>query len=173
MFRPFAGARTVRWRALVGEGLEHLTIEPFLDRIEARAVVLGETEGVAYGARYRVVCDTAWQVMEFTIEMTDGRMLALCSPQPGHWTDAQGSALPGFDGCVDIDLSASPFTNTLPIRRLALSPADGATELEMLFVRFNTLSAIRDPQRYTCLESSRRYWYEAADGSFEPRRMDW
>ena len=36
----------------------------------------------------------------------------------GNWTDADGTPLPALQGCVDVDLSGSPFTNTLPIRRL-------------------------------------------------------
>jgi hypothetical protein len=38
----------------------------------------------------------------------------------GRWFDAKGTHLAELDGCIDIDISATPFTNTLPIRRLQL-----------------------------------------------------
>ncbi len=54
----------------------------------------------------------------------------------GHWRKADGTALPQFDGCVDIDLAGTPFTNTLPIRRLGLTRQSGTARLNMLYVPF-------------------------------------
>lgn len=165
MWRPLS-ARTLRWRPLEGEGLEHLVLEPHADRIEIRFVAIGERGGVPYGARYRIVCDPAWRATEFGVSTADNRGLALFSPAPGRWVDAVGDALAAFDGCLDIDLAATPFTNTLPIRRLDLAPAMGRVEMEMVYVPFDTLRPFRDGQRYTCLEAGRLYRYEAADRSF-------
>lgn len=165
MWRPLQ-PRTVRWKPYDGEGLEHLVLEPHADRIEIRAVVIGEREGVAFGARWRCVCDAGWRVTEFGVSTADNRGLALFSPAPGRWIDAAGAALHQFDGCVDIDLAATPFTNTLPIRRLDLAPETGRVELEMVYIPFDTLKPFRDSQRYACLEAARRYRYEAADRSF-------
>ena len=36
----------------------------------------------------------------------------------GRWT-VDGAARPDLDGCVDVDIAATPLTNTFPIRRLA------------------------------------------------------
>lgn len=166
MFRPLETTRTVRGKPLDGEGLEHLVIEPFPDRIEARSVVIGERGGLPYGARCRLVCDPDWRVREFGIGTADGRGLALFSPSPGRWIDAAGEALSAFDGCIDIDLAGSPFTNTLSIRRLNLSPESGTAELEMLYIPFDTFAPQRDGQRYTCLKENRLYRYEAANRSF-------
>ena len=166
MWRPLQ-PRTVRWRPCEGEGLEHLVIEPHNDRIEIRAVVIGERGGVPYGARWRCVCGTDWRVTEFGVSTADNRGLALFSPEPGRWVDAAGDALSALDGCIDLDLAATPFTNTLPIRRLDLTPEKGTVELEMVYVPFDTLKPTRDGQRYTCLEARRLYRYEAADRSFE------
>ena len=77
-----------------------------------------------------------------------------------------GDALPEFDGCIDIDLAGTPFTNTLPIRRLGLTPESGTVPLDMLYVPFDSFRPLRDQQRYTCIEEGRRYRYEAADRTF-------
>ena len=64
-----------------------------------------------------------------------------------------------------MDLPITPFTNTLPIRRLALA-AGASAEIDVVYVRAPALSVEVDRQRYTCLEPMRRYRYEAVDGSF-------
>ena len=38
------------------------------------------------------------------------------------WTTRGGAAMPELEGCVDVDISATPVTNILPIRRLGLAP---------------------------------------------------
>ena len=73
--------------------------------------------------------------------------------------------MPGLDGAIDVDISATPFTNTLPIRRLQLAPGDSA-EIRTAYIHLPDLEIVRDPQRYTCLEPLRRYRYESLDSDF-------
>jgi hypothetical protein len=165
MFRR-PSLKTVRWRPLEGEGLEHLTIEPSEAGIRASSILIGERGGRPYGVRYTIDCNVAWTVMSFSIDTTDGRRLSLASDGNGHWRNMDGTALPAFDGCIDIDLAGTPFTNTLPIRRLGLTPADGAAKLTMLYVPFDTFEPFPDGQNYICLEENSLYRYEAKDRSF-------
>lgn len=165
MFR-IPSPTTVRWRPVEGEGIEHLTIAPFADGIRADSVLIGDRSGTPYGVHYRIDCDQHWTVLSFTIQTTTGTRLALRSDGHGHWRDDDGRALPEFDGCIDIDLAGTPFTNTLPIRRLGLTRAAGTARLTMLYVPFDTFRPVRDGQHYTCLEDGRLYRYEAEDRSF-------
>ncbi len=41
--------------------------------------------------------------------------LSLRSDGAGRWSDDRGRPLPELDGCIDVDISVSPFTNTLPV----------------------------------------------------------
>lgn len=68
-------------------------------------------------------------------------------------------------GCVDLDLSGSPFTNTLPIRRLNW-PVGTSRTLRMAYVPFDTLVPVADGQIYTCLTPS-SFRYQSEDGTFE------
>lgn len=165
MFRALT-TRIIRWRPLQGAGLEHLTLSLNGGGVFATSVVIGEFEGGAFGTRYEVECDAGWAVRAFRIETTDGRSLAMTGDGKGYWRDASGAARPEFDGCIDIDLSATPFTNTLPIRRLALGRDAGTVRLSMIYVPIDTLEPFVDGQNYTCLEDARLYRYEAADGTF-------
>ena len=76
--------------------------------------------------------------------------------------------MPELQGCIDADISVTPFTNTLPIRRLGLAPEESA-ELYVAYVVGTRLQAWPEPQRYTCLEKSDRgglYRFLSLDGEF-------
>ncbi|WP_279477651.1 putative glycolipid-binding domain-containing protein [Aureimonas sp. SK2] len=162
-FQPLA-PRDVRWTPVAGAGLEHLHLTTETGDILARSVVIGERDGRAFGATYAIRLDAAWHVRDVEVETVDGKRLALARSGAGRWTGADGTHRADLDGCIDIDLSATPFTNTLPIRRLD-GRLDGAAALRMVYVPFDTLAPFVDEQRYTAL-SPRLFRYEAADGSF-------
>ncbi|APG85784.1 DNA-binding response regulator [Sinorhizobium americanum CCGM7] len=161
---------TVRWRPLEGEGLEHLTLSQTETAdgavIRAVSVLIGNRGGASYGVRYRIDCDETWLVRKLMVDTTDGRSLHLRSDHPGQWATARGAALPEFDGCIDIDLAGTPFTNTLPIRRLNLTRASGTVKLKMLYVPFDSFEPTVDGQHYTCIEDGKLYRYQAEDRSF-------
>ena len=102
--------------------------------------------------RFAIRCDAAWHVRDLEIADLGGRSttLALASNGMGRWTDGSGAHLPALDGCLDVDLSATPFTNTLPIRRLALAPG-WATEITVVYVEVPLLRVGVARQRYRCL----------------------
>lgn len=165
MFQPLT-PRTLRWRPLAGEGLEHLTVQPTETGILVRSVVIGERGGRPYGVTWQLLCDAGWRTRQLRLHETDGRTLALDSDGEGNWTGSDGEPLTHLAGCIDIDLAGTPFTNTLPIRRLDLSPQDGTAELRMVYVPFDSFETRVDAQRYTCLRPCQLYRYEAADRSF-------
>ena len=166
LFRPLASSRSIRWRPADGEGLEHLSIVPAKGGIKVRSVVAGALHGRTYGASYDIQLDAGWRVRSFRGETVNGNRLALRSPEPGRWIDEDGAPRPDLDECLDIDLSATPFSNTLPIRRLALRRADGEVRLTMLYVPFDTLEPVPDVQFYRAIEDRRLYRFENDDRSF-------
>jgi uncharacterized protein len=157
--------RVLRWRALAWPGWEHLEVRESAGGIDARGVIIGEFDGVRYGAAYRAALDSNWVVRSIRIERTDGETLTLLSDGAGRWTDGDGRPLEALDGGIDIDLSGSPFTNTLPIRRHRFTT--GKPEpFDMAWIPLSTLRPFRDGQVYTRLADG-RFRYQAADRSFE------
>jgi uncharacterized protein len=155
-----------RWRPCAGEGLEHLSLAVAADGIAAESVLIATAgDGTRFAAGYRIACDAAWRTRRVEVALTGaGAALALEGDGAGRWTDAAtGRHLPALDGAVDVDLAASPFTNTLPIRRLGLARGASA-EIATAYVAFPDLAVTSDPQRYTCLEPGRLYRYESLDG---------
>jgi uncharacterized protein len=157
-------ARTVRWKALAWQGWEHLALDVTADGVLARGALIGEREGTRYGAFYEVELTPGWVFRSISIRRTDGRGLTLRSTD-GVWTDGDGRALPKLDGCIDIDLSGSPFTNTLPVRRVAFETGT-PRHFSMAWIPLDSLSAFADRQIYTRLGEG-RFRYQSGDGSFE------
>jgi hypothetical protein len=157
---PPIGLRTLRWVSLEHGGLEHCTVRPAPGGIEIESVVVGD----GFGARYRIELAPDWTVRAFQVRRTDGAALAMRADAPGRWSLDEGRLGGDLAGAIDIDLAASPFTNTLPIRRAPLALGASA-EFRMLYVPFDTLEPFADAQRYTRLAPD-RYRYEAVDGSF-------
>jgi len=154
-----------RWEDWSGRGLQHVVVSERADAIVAEAVCIVADDG-GFAARYRVECDAGWRCRALDVEILGGaRMLRLRGDGHGQWTDGDGRPLPALHGAIDVDLPITPFTNTLPIRRLGLAVGASA-EIDVVYVRAPALSVEIDRQRYTCLEPLRRYRYEAVDGSF-------
>ena len=157
--------RVARWEDWSGRGLEHLVLTERATDILAVAVCIVADEP-PYAVRYRAECDAQWRCRELDVEIVDtGRAVRLRGDGRGRWTDGDGTRLPQLDGAIDVDVSITPFTNTLPIRRLELV-AGGVREIAVVYVRAPALSVELDHQRYICVEPRRRYRYEAVDGTF-------
>lgn len=157
---------TVRWESWSGDGHEHLTIEQLSDGYLARSVLLGRVEEQAFGLHYTLRCDAAWRFRKLGLAAVDtGRKYTLESDGHGHWRDETGETLPGLSSAVDVDLSFSPLTNTLPIRRLRLEEGEAA-DIVTAYVAFPGFGVSPDPQRYTCLKKDALYRYASLDSDF-------
>ncbi len=157
---------TVRWHDWSGEGIEHLVLSEGPDEILAEAVILGTTDDKAFATRYRILCDQSWRVRKAEIaQIGSGDALELASDGAGNWIDGAGAPMPQLAGAIDIDISITPFTNTLPIRRLHLQ-AGQSGEILAAYIQLPRLAVSTDRQRYTCLDPNRRYRYESLDSDF-------
>ena len=140
------------WTPWDGRGLEHLRLRVEESGVEADGVVIGEEDGVAFRVRYVIRCDPGWRTREMVVDPLDGRdPLRLTSDGEGKWSDASGRSIPELEGCIDVDLSATPFTNTLPIRRLGLREGE-SSEIAVVYVDVPEMRVDVSRQRYTCLE---------------------
>ncbi len=152
--------RVVRWAPAEGIGAEHLSLRSTAEGVVAEGVVVGARHGTPYGLRYHVACDVRWRVREAMLSLAgEDRRLHLRSDGEGNWQDSEGRPVEALQGCVDIDISATPFTNTLPIRRLGLALGE-AREILVAYVAVPALAPEPVRQRYTCLEAGRLYRYE-------------
>lgn len=151
--------REVRWTSEEGDGIEHLAFDARDEGFFAESVVVGQRYGKAYGLYYRVRCDPRWHVTYAFLKITGGGELELHGDGEGHWRDGQGGTLAVIEGCIDIDIAATPFTNTLPIRRLQLAEGE-RRPIEVAYISTPDLQVTRVEQAYSCIALNREYRYE-------------
>jgi hypothetical protein len=161
------GKRIVaRWQDESGKGLEHLTLEVGEDGVTVDSTVLAAADELLFVVHYALRCDRQWRVREARIALPqERRVLELRSDGQGNWSDGAGTSWPDLAGTIDIDITVTPFTNTLPIRRLDWT-AGRAADLRMAYVWLPELKVAAEPQRYTCLEPGRRFRFESLDSDF-------
>ncbi|KTG11654.1 hypothetical protein AUR64_00230 [Haloprofundus marisrubri] len=157
----------VLWEPDDGVGLEHLRYD--LEPLSAESVVLGATDDERYRIRYALDCDADGRVRSVSVDSFDSeKRLRLSADGEGRWDD-DGAPIPELDGCLDVDISATPFTNALPIRRLNLATGESAT-LSMVYVSVPSLTVSAVRQRYTCLDPADadggRFRYESLTSGF-------
>ncbi len=147
------------WTARQWPGMEHVIAETTEHGFAAHGTLV-LAEGELASARYELRCDASWRVTRLSVALTSAsgtRTLELTADAAGHWR-VNGQARPDLDGCLDIDISQTPLTNTLPIRRLTWT-AGRSYDLAVTYVRVPELTAERADQRYTLL------WRDDGDGS--------
>jgi uncharacterized protein len=141
------------WEALAWPGLEHLVVRTTSDSIEANGMVVALDQR-PIRLHYRLTCDRDWTTRQLIVEESVSRtVMTFRSDGAGRWTNDTGRVIEELTGCIDIDIAATPFTNTLPIRRLALQSGD-RRDLRMVYVIVPELTVLAADQRYTCLAAN-------------------
>lgn len=162
--------REVMWVPWEGPGLEHLRLVAHQEGAEANGLVIGLEGGRPFRIGYEIRCDERWRTREVRAAAPDSQrpVLDLRADGEGHWKRRSGEPVPELDGCVDVDVSATPFTNTLAICRLGLRPGQ-SEDLVVAYIRVPELLVGPERQRYSCLEAqadSGIYRFEALPGGF-------
>ncbi len=158
------------WSAWEVPGLELLRLEIVDTGGVADGVVIGVDHQTPFRLRYRITWDAEWRTRAVQVSglAADGWDLDVTADGHGRWFAVDGSPLPVLDGCLDVDIEATPLTNTLPIRRLELSPGEAA-DVRVAYVSVPDLAVTSETQRYAALSadpSDLRYRFEGIGGGF-------
>jgi Uncharacterized protein conserved in bacteria len=145
-----------------GAGLEHL----LLAEHAADSVVLAfDEERGPFRLTYRLTWDPSWQVRDAELAVATDRFtrsLSLQTDGQGHWRHGDGRTIDDLDGCLDVDIWPTPFTNSFPIRRQPLAIGE-RREFRMAWIFAPDLTVQAQPQAYTRLDQ-RLYLFENLDG---------
>jgi hypothetical protein len=159
--------RVYRWRRIDGASLEVMRLLARADSVRARGAIVVATKD-PYLAEYDWWLDANWRTKTLSIKLRQPRSRALTIERVtgGGW-HINGSPAPALNECEEVDLSLTPFCNTLALRRLDLAPG-GVGELVTLYVAFPALSFVPSRQRYERLGAKRfRYTDLGAHQGFE------
>ena len=163
-----APCRTICWTPIwnknrEGVGLEHLLLSECL----ADSVVLAlDEERGRFRLTYRLTWDPSWRLRDAELVVATDRFtrsLILQTDGQGHWRHRDGRAIDDLDGCLDVDIWPTPFTNSFPIRREPMAVGE-RRQFRMAWIFAPDLTVHPQPQAYTRL-ADRLYLFENLDGS--------
>jgi uncharacterized protein len=147
------------WQASDG-GSELCVLERADRGWRLRGTVLTHEAEQPIELRYRVMVDSGWATTDVEV------LVSLAGGEPrevaelgGLWSGTERP--PEYRDCVDVDLSFTPATNTLPIRRLALDVGEAA-EIHVAWLVWPELRVQRARQRYARVAKD-RYRYTQDD----------
>lgn len=154
---------SVVWEAMQWPSVEHVDISPADDGWVADGAATAVVDGQPTRLQYRlsVAGDGTVRALD-VVENASGRSLKLRADGAGSWQDGAGTPIADLDGCVDVDISITPLTNTLPVRRLGLAVGESA-DIRVAYVDVPSLTVRPVSQRYTRVADA-TYRYQS--GSF-------
>ena len=144
---------TVIWKPVEYQGMEYLSLREVEDGFGVESVVIAVQPEGAFRLDYRIQCDASFAVRDVHLTMANGAARYLSADGHGNWFDEKRQLIPHLKGCIDVDILSTPFTNTLPIKRLAWMPGQTET-LRMVYFTVPDMTIHADEQRYTCIEQS-------------------
>ena len=158
--------KTLLWQRRRGTGLERFELIHEADGWVLRGTILALEEQGPAQANYEIFCDAAWHTRQAIVSCrgAGGDRSLRVDVEEGHWYE-DGKEREAVRGCIDIDLSWTPSTNTLPIRRLGLAVGERSGPVTAAWVRFPELTIETLPQEYERL-AERRYRYSSRGGAF-------
>jgi uncharacterized protein len=157
-----AAFRAAAWRHRgARDGFEVLFVRSSGDGYQCDGAVAAVEAGSAWSVRYSILLDRSWITRAAHVSGLSSAgdwELQLEADRRGNWrVDGETAAEP--EGCLDLDLEASAFTNALPIQRLRLAVGESADapaayvralepRLERLEQRYKRLADEGDRSRY-------------------------
>jgi hypothetical protein len=144
-------ARSRRWRRLDEPGLELLHLVRTDDGIEVTSDLVHAGED-PFGLRYAWSLDAGWRTRSLQLSVRRNGRDKTCHVArtgPAAWS-IDGQPRADLNGCVELDVSATPFCNPLAVRHLGQKTG----ELTVAFVDLPELSIVPSLQRYEAMGSN-------------------
>lgn len=153
-------------------GIEYYSLENCILTISGRgsevsSSIVGAYADELYRVAYRIRVDQYWETnfFEITSQLNNTIETLSCRKEGKEDWYVNGQREERFKGCIDIDISLTPFTNALPINRLKLAEKESST-IRVLYVDVLGREMRPVQQKYTRL-SHYDYKYENVPNDFE------
>lgn len=158
--------KTLIWQGIFYQSLEYFTLKENNGNHIVTSRIIGCLKDQLYSVDYHLTIDINWNILEFSIEseVNTVKNRLTGKKQQDNW-EINGNINPDFKGFQYIDISLTPFTNTLPVNKLKL-PENRAQEIEVIYIDVLNHQIRPAQQRYT-RTSSDRYLYENIQSDFK------
>lgn len=123
-----------RWTDWDRNGLDHCLFTRDVAGLRLEGLVIGGSANPTFAARYVVQTDQSLRTRFAQVSLLGGAEIQFVADGNGNWRNAQtGTVDEGLSGCLDVDIAATPATNTLPILRLGLAHR-GAEDIKVAYL---------------------------------------
>ncbi|BAP32927.1 uncharacterized protein CHSO_3890 [Chryseobacterium sp. StRB126] len=141
--------KTLIWQGIAFQSLEYFNLKKNGKASVVTSKIIGCYENNMYTVEYRLIIDPDWNIQEFTIESEINTVKNILTGKKyqDEWK-INNIINPDFKDFSFIDISLTPFTNTLPINNLKLAEND-TQKIKVIYI--DVLSNIVKPvtQQYT------------------------
>src|SRR5262245_28293155 len=140
------------WKGLDDQTYEHCTLQRKPGQLVVTSKIEGPVNNQHIIVEYEIVLDNNWTVNSVEVKLInpEPRSIKLTHNKYGEWIDDSLHPRPDLDGCMDIDISLTPFTNTLPVKRLCYKAGE-SREIKVVYFDLPAFEVRLQTQRYTFL----------------------
>lgn len=157
----------ILWAGREYYSLENCLVATTEKGTEINSVIVGRYKQKIYRVEYQIKVNLNWETVFFDVKSQHSDQIKYFqfeSDGKGNWMSS-GKPAPQLEGCIDLDIPLTPFTNTLPINRLKLTP-QASREIQVIYLDLLKQQVKPVRQKYTRLSDS-TYQYENIPNDFE------
>ncbi|WP_019416150.1 putative glycolipid-binding domain-containing protein [Paenisporosarcina sp. TG20] len=144
-------SREVVWENKETFGCECLKTFTIENMIHVVSTVIYMNQNAPIQVDYQIELDSSWNTKRLSIHNGRKDDLHITSNGKGEWFDQYGSKIDELNGAIDVDISATPFSNSLPINRFDWEP-NQKRSFEMVYISVPSLKFQKVKQTYTYIE---------------------
>ncbi|NIK12565.1 hypothetical protein FHR85_001980 [Alkalibacillus almallahensis] len=151
------------WEHLEDFGCEFLGIGNENNGIITTGIIITSEQHKPYKINYTVRLDQSWKTKKLILNVDNKENLEIISDGFGNWYTGDGKKINELSGAIDIDISATPFSNTLPINRFEWE-TNQKRDFEMVYISVSSLETFKVKQSYTYLQRNgniREFLYQS------------
>jgi uncharacterized protein len=157
----------ILWTGREYYSLENCVLTTAATGSEITSVIVGHYHQEIYRVEYLIRTNEDWETIFFELKAQVFNKIETIryeSNGKGEWTK-NGKQIGEFNGCIDVDIPLTPFTNTLPINRMKLQTNE-SRDIKVLYLDILAKEIKMVRQKYTRL-SHDQYKYENVPNDFE------
>jgi len=156
----------ILWSGIEYYSLENCIVENSSSGVLINSIIVGLYDENIYRVKYDLILDNDWITKSCIIEArinNEIKKIDLLNDK-GTWL-LNGKIHPEFGQCIDVDISLTPLTNSLPINRLKLNVGQ-ETNVDIIYIDLLEGIVKHVTQKYRRL-SGEIFKYENIPNDFE------
>jgi uncharacterized protein len=157
----------ILWTGIEYHSLENCVLTKTNEGVGVNSVIIGGYDNKIYQVEYLIKTNRHWEtiLLEVKTRFSDKKdAVRYHSDGKGNWK-RDGMPANEFKDCTDVDISLTPFTNSLPINRLQWE-INKPQQIKVLFVDILSQEVRFVQQQYTKL-SNTEFKFENVPNDFE------